>query len=215
MSMFRCRSLSIRPRFASSWRLAGLGSASLAALSAVILAVSVVRANIRHDIVATARGDARLAVLPKMEATAPSDAQIAYVLARFVKNMRSLSADPVVVRANWIDALDHVTERGRGALNAHARDESPFARIGRQTITVEAIEVRRASANAFDIRWKEQTFENGAVVKSEHLMGVLSIAFKSPNGAGAIGRNPFGVYVDSFTWRRDPNVRAADEAAPS
>jgi hypothetical protein len=31
----------------------------------------------------------------------------------------------------------------------------------------------------------------------------------------AISRNPFGVYVDSFTWRRDPNVGAADEAAPS
>jgi type IV secretory pathway TrbF-like protein/nitrate/nitrite transporter NarK len=202
-------------REAFRWQLAGLGSVGLAALLAAILAVSVVRANVTHDIVATAHGDARLAVLPKLEATAPSDAQIAYVLAGFVKNIRSLSADPVVVRANWIDALDHVTERGRGALNAHARDESPFARIGRQTITIEAVEVRRVSANAFDIRWNEQTFESGAVVKSEHLVGVLSIALKSPNGAGAISRNPFGVYVDSFTWRRDPNVRAADESAPS
>jgi len=202
-------------RQVSRWRLAALGSTSLVTLLGLILAASVVRANVTPHTVRTARRDERLAILLKKEATAPSDAEIAYVLAGFIKNVRSLSVDPVVVRANWIDALDHVTERGRGALNAHARDESPFARIGRQTITIEAVEVRRVSANAFDIRWKEQTFESGAVVKSEHLMGVLSIALKSPNGAGAISRNPFGVYVDSFTWRRDPNVRAADEAAPS
>jgi hypothetical protein len=53
-----------------------------------------------------------------MAATAPLDAQIAYVLARFVKNVRSLSVDPIVVRANWIDALDHVTAREARILNA-------------------------------------------------------------------------------------------------
>jgi type IV secretion system protein TrbF len=60
-----------------------------------------------------------------MEAAAPSDAEIAYVLVGFVTNVRSLSVDPVVVRANWIDALDHVTARGARMLNAYARDEVP------------------------------------------------------------------------------------------
>jgi type IV secretion system protein TrbF len=68
--------------------------------------------------------------------------------------------------------------------------------------------VVRTSAHAFDIRWEERIFETGAVVKTERFMGVLSIVFKSANGTGAISRNPLGVYVDSFTWRRDPNVRA-------
>jgi hypothetical protein len=78
-------------RQVSFWRLAGLGSASLAALLAPTLAVSVVRANLTPYTVATAHRNERLAILPKKEATAPSDAQIAYVLAGFVKNVRSLS----------------------------------------------------------------------------------------------------------------------------
>jgi type IV secretion system protein TrbF len=69
-----------------------------------------------------------------MEAAAPSDAEIAYVLAGFVTNVRSLSVDPVIVRANWIDALDHVTDhvttRAARMLNAYAGDENPFMRSG-------------------------------------------------------------------------------------
>ena len=186
------------------WRLAGLGSVSLAALLALTLAMSVVRANVTPYTAATARRDERLTVLPNMEATAPSDAQIAYLLARFVKNVRSLSVDPVAVRANWIDALDHVTARGARTLNDYARDESPFAKIGRRTVTVVVTKVVRAAGDAFEIRWEERISETDAAVKRERFMGAVSIVFKSPNVAGAISSNPLGVYVDSFTWQRDP-----------
>ena len=61
---------------------------------------------------------------------APSDARIAYFLARFVKNTRSLSVDPVAVRANWMDALNYVTDRGAQTLNDHAGDTNPFMKLG-------------------------------------------------------------------------------------
>ena len=93
-------------------------------------------------------------------------------------------------------------------LNAYARDESPFAKIGRQTVTIEATEVTRASTDTFAVRWDERTFKAGVVVKTERFMGALSIAFKSPNVADAISRNPLEVYVDRFTWWREPSARA-------
>jgi type IV secretory pathway TrbF-like protein/predicted MFS family arabinose efflux permease len=191
-------------RQVACWRLAAMGSVSLAALLALALAASVVRADVTPYAVAAARGDERPAILPKKEATAPSDAEIAYVLAGFIKNVRSLSVDPVVVRANWIDALDHVTARGARTLDAYARDESPFAKIGRRTVTVVVTKVVRAAGDAFEIRWEERISETDAAVKRERFMGAVSIVFKSPNVAGAISSNPLGVYVDSFTWQRDP-----------
>jgi type IV secretion system protein TrbF len=202
--------LNAAERQVSFWRLAGLGSASLAALLGLTLAVSAVRANVTPHTVTTARLDQRLAVLPKMEAPAPSDAQIAYVLARFIKNIRSLSIDPVVVRANWIDALDHVTGRGARTLNDYARDESPFTKIGRRTVTVEITEVGRASAATFDVRWEERIFEAGAVAKSERFKGVVAIIFNSPITTRMIIKNPLGLYVDRFTWWRDPIGDAAE-----
>src|SRR6266404_753466 len=187
----------------SHWRVAVLGSASLVALLGLTFAVSVVRANVTPHTVATARPDEPLAVLRKMEAAAPSDAEIAYVLAGFVTNVRSLSVDPVIVRANWIDALDHVTARGARMLNAYAGDENPFTKIGRRTVTVAVTKVVRAAEDAFEIHWEERILETGAPVRWERFTGAVSILFSSPSTARLISKNPLGLYVDSFTWRRD------------
>jgi type IV secretion system protein VirB5 len=138
-----------------------------------------------------------------MAATAPSDAEIAYVLAGFVTNVRSLSVDPVIVRANWIEALDHVTARGARMLYAYARDESPFTKIGRRTVTVAVTKVVRADEDAFEIHWEERILETGAPVRREHFTGALSIVFGSPSAVRPISKNPLGLYVDSFMWRRD------------
>ncbi len=202
-------------RQVACWRLAALGSASLAALLALTLAASVVRANVTSYTVATARRDERLAVLPKVEATAPSDAQIAYVLSGFVKNVRSLSVDPVVVRANWIDALDHVTARGAQMLNDYARGESPFTKIGRRSVTVVVTKVVRAAEDAFEIRWEERILETGAHVKRERFTGAVSIVFSSPNTPRLISKNPLGLYVDRFSWSRDSIGDASHESDSS
>jgi type IV secretion system protein VirB5 len=77
----------------------------------------------------------------------PSDAQIAFFLARFVKNVRSLSVDPVIVRASWIDALHYVTPRAGQALADYARDARPFSNIGVRPLTFEIIYVVSASSN--------------------------------------------------------------------
>jgi type IV secretory pathway TrbF-like protein len=192
----------------SHWRVAAFGSASLVALLGLTFAVSVVRANVTPHI-ATARLYEPLVILPKMEATAPSDAQIAYVLAGFITNVRSLSVDPVVVRANWIDALDHVTARAARMLDAYARDESPFTKIGRRSVTVVVTKVARAAEDAFEIHWKERILETGAPIRRERFTGAVSILFGSPSTANLISKNPLGLYVDRFTWWRDSAVDAS------
>jgi type IV secretion system protein VirB5 len=138
-----------------------------------------------------------------MEVTAPSDAEIAYVLAGFVTNVRSLSIDPVIVRANWIDALDHVTARGSRMLNAYAGDENPFTKIGRRTVTVAVTKVVRAAQDAFEVHWQERILETGAPVRWERFTGAVSILFRSPSTAKLVSKNPLGLYVDGFTWTRD------------
>ncbi len=138
-----------------------------------------------------------------MAATAPSDAEIAYVLAGFVTNVRSLSLDPVVVHANWIDALDHVTPQGARTLTAYARDESPLTKIGRRTVTVAITKLQRAAEDAFEIRWEERVLETGAPVKTERFMATISIVLSSASMPRLISKNPLGLYVDRFTWWRD------------
>ena len=75
----------------------------------------------------------------------PGDAQIAHHLARFVTLVRSLSIDPIVVRQNWLDAYDYTTDKGAAVLNDYARTNDPFARIGKESVTVQITSVVRAS----------------------------------------------------------------------
>ncbi len=192
-------------RQASLWRVAGLASASLAALLGFALAVSTVRANVT----APALPHPRHAAEPSAETATRFEAQIAYMLARFIKNVRSVSIDPVVVRANWIGALDQATGRGARTLNSYAHDENPFAKIGRHTVTVAITDVARTSGDTFVIRWEEQTIEAGALVKTARFMGVVTVIFQSPTTAGTISTNPLGLYVDRFRWWRNPAGDAA------
>jgi len=143
------------------------------------------------------------AVGPALEAYQPSDAQIAHFLARFIENVRSLSIDPIIVRANWLRAYDFVTDRGAQALNDYARDSDPFAKIGSRMVTVEVTSVVRASSGSFEVRWKENTHENGAFAKTERFTGLITTVVKSPTDTETLRKNPLGLYVHSFNWSRD------------
>src|SRR5260370_20612885 len=59
----------------------------------------------------------------------PTDPQIAWHLARFVENVRTIPADAVIVRQNWLAAYHFITENGAVALTeyAPAHDPSPKA----------------------------------------------------------------------------------------
>src|SRR5882672_689926 len=92
---------------ATNWRLAALGSTALSALLALTLAIAAGRASVTPYIIEVDHlHDARI-VNAAMHPGVPSDAQIGYFLARFVNNIRSLSVDPIVVRANRQAALTH------------------------------------------------------------------------------------------------------------
>jgi type IV secretory pathway TrbF-like protein len=188
---------------ARNWRLAALGMIGLALVLATTLTITVARSGIVPYVVEVDRlGEVR-AVGPAIEPYRPSDAQIAHFLARFIENVRSLSIDPVVVRANWLRAYDYVTDRGAQTLNDYAREADPFGKIGARTAAVEVTSVVRASGDSFEIRWKESTYENGAVARVERFTGVVTIILKSPTTPEVLRKNPLGLFVHSLNWSRD------------
>ena len=56
------------------------------------------------------------AVAPATSDYQPTEAQIAYHLARFIGDIRGLPVDPVVLREQWLHAYDFTTDRGAAAL---------------------------------------------------------------------------------------------------
>jgi len=181
------------------WRLAGLGSVSLAAGLSLTFAISAVNANALPGTVATPRD--KLPAAPATVAQATPDAQIACALAAFVAEVRSLSTDPTVVRANWNDALSRVTRRGALALVTEVPLGKPFDWLRRRSVTVEVTGVQRTGKDTFEVRWVETILEDGTAPRRQYLRAAIGIALDPT--AGMTFRNPLGLYVDTFVWLPD------------
>lgn len=143
------------------------------------------------------------AVGPAEDVYKPSDAQLAYHLAEFIKRVRSVSVDPVVLREQWLSAYNYVTDRAAQILNEYARENDPFAEVGRRSVSVEVTSVVRASEDSFQVKWIERHYLNGAFQRLERHTAILTIIFQKPATVIALQKNPLGLYVHGLNWSRD------------
>src|SRR3546814_1193197 len=73
------------------------------------------------------------AIAPATADWQPSDPQIAFHLARFIEQVRSIPADAIVVRENWLRADDFTSPKSAIVLNDYARAHGPFWQTGKVT----------------------------------------------------------------------------------
>ena len=188
---------------AKNWRLTAFGCLALAGGLATALAWQSAQSRIAPYVVEVDRlGEAR-AVAPVDDGYNPTDPQIAWHLGRFVRNVRSVSTDPVLVREQWLQAYDFATKRGALALSEYARGADPFARIGERSVSVQVTSVVRASPDSFQVKWLEQAYERGSMASTQHWTAVLTVVVRTPRDAEVLRRNPLGLYVDAIDWSRE------------
>jgi type IV secretion system protein VirB5 len=190
---------------ARNWRLMAFGCLALTTGFAGTLIWQSAQSRITPYVVEVDKLGGVQAVAPAVQPYTPADAQIAYHLARFVQNVRSLSIDPIVVRKAWLEAYDYATDRAAQTLNEFARANDPFKAVGQRSVSVEVTSVVRASADSFQVKWTEQTFENGRLAKTERWTGILSIVVQQPRTVEALRKNPLGIYVHGLDWSRELN----------
>ena len=188
---------------ARNWRYMAFGSLILAAGFAGALVWQSARGTVVPWVVQVdALGEAQ-AVAPASADYEPTDPQIAFHLGRFIERVRSIPADPIIVRQNWLRAYEFTTDRGAAALNDFARANDPFTRVGRQQIAVEVSSVIRASPGSFRVAWTERHYENGQLSTTERWTAILTVVIQTPRSAERLRANPLGVYVNAISWSRE------------
>ena len=112
------------------------------------------------------------AVAPATADYTPSDPQIAWYLAHFVEMVRSLPADPIIVRQDWLEAYDFVsTTSGSPALNDYARARTTRSRkLGKQQVAIDVSSVIRASPSSFRVEWVEHRQYQDDALAEHHAM---------------------------------------------
>ena len=188
---------------ARNWRLMAFGCLGLSILVAGGLVWQSTRSHITPYVVEVDHLGEVKAVGPAIQAYRPADAQIAHHLERFIRDVRSLPIDPIVLRDNWLEAYDYATERGAATLNEYARANDPFSHVGQNSVAIEVTSVVRASENSFQVRWIERSYANGAPSTTERWTAILSIVIRLPANEQSLRKNPLGLYVDGLNWSRE------------
>ncbi|TPN86558.1 conjugal transfer protein TrbF [Mesorhizobium sp. CU2] len=188
---------------ARNWRLMALGSLILSAGLATSLVWQLGRGTVVPWVVQIDRLGEAQAVEPAIAGYKPTDPQIAWHLARFIEQVRSIPADPIVLRRDWLSAYEWTTDQGAGALNDYARASDPFSEIGKQQVAVEVSSVIRASPNSFRVAWDEHHYEGGKLSATERWTAILTIVFQPPRDADRLRANPLGIYVNAIDWSRE------------
>lgn len=188
---------------AHSWRLMAVGATALLSLSVVDnlrlrFGSHIVPYVVEVDKLGGARG-----IAPAEAGYRPTDPQIAWHLARFIENVRSRPADPIVLRQNLSAAYDFTTEQGAAALNDYARGADPFATLADTQVSVDVKNVVRASADSFRIAWDERRYDHGQLSATTHWSAILTVVVRTPTDAATLSRNPLGLYVHAINWSQD------------
>ncbi len=188
---------------AKNWRMAFFGALALSGGLTGGLVWQSARGHIVPWVVQVDRLGEAQAVAPAETGYRPTDPQIAFHLARFVEQVRSVPADPVIVRQNWLRAYDFTTDRGAMALNDYARANDPFANVGRVQVAVDVSSVIRASPDSFRVAWTERRYQDGSLTATERWSAILTIVVQPPRTPDALRKNPLGVFVNALNWSKE------------
>jgi type IV secretory pathway TrbF-like protein len=188
---------------AKNWRLMAFGCLALTTGFATALIWQSTRGTVTPWVVEIGHLGEVQRVAPAVADYQPTDAQAAFHLARFIEDVRSLPADGIVLRQNWLRAYEFTSDRGAAALNDYARTNDPFAKLGKAQVSVEVSSVIRASPDSFRVAWTERHYDNGSLSATERWTAILTVVIAMPDNADRLRKNPLGVYVHAINWSKE------------
>jgi len=188
---------------ARNWRLMAFGSLALSAGLASALVWQSTTGSIVPWVVQVDKLGAAQAVAPATADYEPNDPQVAFYLAKFIEQVRSIPSDPIIVRQNWLRAYDFTTQAGALALNDYARTNDPFANVGKQQVAVDVSSVIRASPTSFRVAWTERRYQDGSLASTERWSAIVTVVVQTPRTADALRKNPLGIYINAINWSKE------------
>lgn len=125
-------------------------------------------------------------------------------LEHWIKNLRSMSTDRLVVMDNFTFVRTHISEGATPKLALYFEEEDPWARFGKEQRIVRIIShtAIRDSEKAYRVEWKEEIFRDNVRVGEEHYVGEFHLHIKPPETEAELLHNHLGVYITFFDIAR-------------
>src|SRR3546814_3946450 len=95
-------------------------------------------------------------------------------------------------------AYDFTTAAGAQALNDHARNNDPFAEVGKVQVAVDVSSVIRASKDSFRIAWTERRYQDASLIETARWSAILTVTQVPPRTPDALRRNRSEEYTSEL-----------------
>ena len=187
---------------ARAWRLTAMAGLALAAALALALAIVALQKRTFVHVVEVSPEGQVLSVRAAGD-WSPTETQQAYFIGRFVRLVRSLPTDGVVLRENWLDAYKFLTPQAAARLSEITREDDPFLRLGQVARTVHVRSIVMRSANTWQVSWSEQSAGSVGEPPRSLYTGLFTIEMTPPRTADQVASNPLGIFITDFSWSRD------------
>lgn len=188
---------------ARAWRNAFFATAAICGALAIGLPVVALQKRTFVHVVEVAPEGQVLNVRAVDGRWSPSEAQIAHHLGRFVRLVRSLPTDGVVLRENWLEAYAFLTPQAAAQLNERAREDDPFLSLGRVARSVHIRSIIARSDRSWEVSWIERATNATGATDPELYTGVFTVTTRPPRNAEEIAVNPLGLLISDFSWSRE------------
>ena len=188
---------------ARAWRMTAFASLGLAAALGVSLTMVALQQRTFVHVAEVSPEGQVMNVRAAEGRWSPSEAQTAYHLGRWVRLVRSLPTDGVVLRENWLEAYRFLTPQAAARLSEIARADDPFLSLGRVGRTVHIRSIIARSNNAWEVSWVERATNATGTGDGQVYTGVFTVTTRAPRNADEVAANPLGLLISDFSWSRE------------
>lgn len=188
---------------ARSWRAIAFGALGLLGVSVMSLVIVALQQRTFVHVVEVSPEGQVMNVRAADGRWTATEAQKAYHLGQFIRLVRSLPTDGVVLRENWLQAYRFLTPQAAAQLTEIARQDDPFLSLGRVGRTVHIRSIIARSNNAWEVTWVERATNATGTTDPEIYSGVFTLTTRAPRNADEIANNPLGLLISDFSWSRE------------
>jgi type IV secretion system protein TrbF len=137
----------------------------------------------------------------------PGPLETKYFLSQFIRFVRSVPTDSVVIKQNWLRAYSFLRKDAASLLNemTNKDEESPLKKIGKIIVSIQPISVVQIpDTDSFQVRWKETTYSStGNKIEDYTMLGTFLIEIDPPKDEQTLKENPLGLFIKNFQWNRE------------
>lgn len=193
-----------------NWQIAALVMTLAAGGFAVALSIVAVQARPRPFLVTSNDLGELQVVQNTRELTGLTERQYMAELARFIRNARSVVADPGAQKQFLDQTYSYVSRGVERTLNTYYAENNPYTLSERFTQTTRVRSVQRIAENTWQIRWHEDRHSrSGALIESMPWVATLHVTIRPRTEMEDILLNPGGVTITSLTW--SPEMGGTEE----